>query len=134
MQSRAHALLGAVASAALVPVLWPAAGPATATAVWGYGVALSVLVDLDHFLVTRLLVGDWRHLRRVLARPTAALWDQEWIFDDVELAAPRLRSHAVLGGGLVAATWSLAPALGTFTALVLSVHVLADLLRDSGVL
>lgn len=135
MQSRAHAAIGAVVSAALVAVLWPGADLAVAGALWGYGVALSVLIDLDHFVVARLAVGDWRHLRKVLARPAGVLWDQTWIFSEEALdELDRLLSHAVLGGALVAGTWALDPTLATYTAVVLYAHVLADLLRDNEVL
>lgn len=132
MQSRAHAAIGAVVSAVLVAVLWSDVELATAGALWAYGVGLSVLVDLDHFLVTRLTGGDWRHLRKVLARPTAVLRDQSWIFPEEDLSKlNRLLSHAVLGGTLVAGTWVVAPTLAAFTALVLYAHVVADLLRDN---
>lgn len=131
MQSRAHAAIGAVVSLVPVLVLWPGAGLAAGAALWTYGVAVSVLVDLDHFLITRVRVGDWRHLRRVLANPAGALWDQAWIFDEDDLTGPdRLLTHALLGGALVAAWWPVAPPLSVFTALVIAVHVLADVLRD----
>lgn len=133
MQSRAHAAVGAVVSTGLVVAASPDS-TALATALWGYGVALNVLVDLDHFVVARLLVGDWRHLRRVLARPADVFREQGWIFHDLELAHERLLSHAVVGGALVAATWTLAPWLGRFTAIALYAHVLADLLREADLL
>jgi len=134
MESRAHAAAGAAVSFALVVVLWPTAGPEARTAIRTYGVAVSVLVDLDHFVVARVVVGDWRHLRRVLARPTGALWGQTWIFDDVDsMELERLSSHALVSGLLVAGLWPAAPTLATFTAAVLYVHVLADLLRDNEV-
>lgn len=132
MESRAHAAVGAAVSFALIAVLWPDAGPVRISTLWTYGVALSVLVDLDHFVVARVVVGDWRHLRRVLANPTGALWGQAWIFEDFDsLELERLLSHALLGGALVAGLWVVTPRLATFTAVLLYVHVLADLLRDN---
>lgn len=134
MDSREHAAIGAVASTALVAVLWPAGDLLTWGALFGYGVALSVFVDLDHFLVARLTVGDWRNVSRVLDRPMGLFGDQGWIFTEDELTElNRLLSHVVLGGALVAGTWGLSDTLGLFTALVLYVHVLADLLRDNRV-
>lgn len=135
MQSKAHAAIGAVVSAPLVAWLWPDAGLATGVALWACGVGLSVVVDLDHFLVARLVVGDWRHLRRVLARPTEVLWDQSWIFPEEDLLeVERLLSHALLGGALVAVAWAVAPSLAVYWSVVLYAHVLADLLRDNGLL
>lgn len=135
MQSKAHAAIGAVVSAPLVVWLWPDAGLATRVALWACGVGLSVVVDLDHFLVARLVVGDWRHLRRVLAQPTDVLWDQSWIFPAEDfLVVERLLSHTLLGGALVAGAWSVSPTFAIYSAVVLYVHVLADLLRDTGLL
>lgn len=135
MQSKAHAAIGAVVSALLVAWLWPDAGLATAVPLWAAGVGLSVLIDLDHFIVARLIVGDWRHLRRVAARPTDVLWDQSWIFPEERIMPiDRLLSHVVIAGALVAAIWSVAPSVAMYVAGILYVHVLADLLRDTGLL
>ena len=133
MQSRAHALIGAVVSALLlVPQIGSLSLP-VAIGLLGYGVALSVLFDLDHFLVARLLVGDWRHLRRVLTQPRKVLLeDQSWIFEDLDdFPLERLLSHALLGGGLVASLALVDQWLAAFTAVVLYAHVLADLLYDN---
>ena len=135
MQSRAHALIGTVVSALLlVPQIGSLSLPA-ALGLVGYGVALSVLFDLDHFLVARLLVGDWRHLRRVLAQPRRVLLeDQSWIFEDLQdFPLERLLSHALLGGWLVASLALVDRWLAVFTAVVLYAHVLADLLHDNEV-
>lgn len=130
MYSREHALVGAVTSAAaLVPLAGRFALPWLA-ALFAYGVLLSVFVDLDHFLLARVRTGDWSHLRACLRRPRAALTDQEWIFDDLELERERLLTHALVGGALTAAGALVGPAVGVFTAVVVYVHVLADLLRD----
>jgi len=135
MKSPEHAALGAVTAGALVAVL-PVAGPLEALALFAYGVGLSVFVDLDHFLVARYHAGDWSHLRRCVRDPVFAFTQQERVFDGVEtntLETHRLLSHALVGGALVAATASVATTYGLFTAGVLYVHVVADLLRDGGV-
>jgi len=133
MYSREHAVVGAaVAAAWLVPRI----GDLPAAVVAGlfvYGVGLSVLVDLDHFVVARLLTGDWRHLQRVLADPTAVLGDQDWIFPDLELERERLLSHAVVSAALIGGWWLVDPAVAAFSAALLAAHVLVDVLRDVGV-
>lgn len=135
MQSHEHAAVGAVVSAGGLLVLLPDLALAGSVAAFAYGVGLSVLIDLDHFPVARLVLGDWRHARRVLANPAGLVGDQSWIFADVDgaLRGPRLLSHAVLGAVLVAGTWAALPALGAFTAVVLVAHVGCDLLRDADV-
>lgn len=132
MRSPAHAAVGGAASLPLVVVMWPDAAPRTAAVLWTYGVAVSVLVDLDHFLVARLTTGRWENARRVLADPTIAVVAQEEIFDDGDVTElQRLLSHALLGGALVAGLLVVAPALAVFTGVLLYVHVLADLLWDN---
>jgi hypothetical protein len=133
MYSREHALVGAaVAAAWRVPRVGDFAPPVVA-GLFVYGVGLSVLVDLDHFVVARLLTGDWRHLRRVLADPTAVLGDQDWIFPDLELERERLLSHAVVSAVLIGGWWLLAPPVAAFSAALLGAHVLADVVRDVGI-
>lgn len=135
MQSREHAAVGAAVSALLVALQFDVLSVPVAAALVVYGVAVSVLVDLDHFVVTRLLVGDWRHFRRVLDRPTDVFGDQEWIFEDVhDFEVERLLSHALLGGVLVGGAALVDGGLAAFTAVVLYAHVLADLLRDNELL
>lgn len=133
MYSRAHALIGVVVSTLWVAVRLPGADLPVAAALVAYGVAVSVLVDLDHFLIARLYADDWTHLRRVLSDPLRALWDQNWVLEGIEdLERERLVSHAVVGTALVAGLWPIRPDLATFTAVLLAAHVLADVLRDRG--
>lgn len=134
MYSRGHALTGGAASLMLVVGLFPGAAPTVQAGLWAYGVALSVLVDLDHFIVARITVGDWRNLRRLLDDPVGTLADQSRLFDEDHLTElQRLLSHVLLAGPLVVAAWVLAEPLGEFTVGVLYVHLLADLLRDNGI-
>lgn len=133
MYSAEHAAVGTVASVALALSLPLPGGLPALAAVVAYGVALSVFVDLDHFLLARVEAGDWRHLRAALADPFAAFTDQDDVFPDLRLRQERLLSHALLGGALVGGLLVVAPALAAFTAGVLYVHVVCDLLRDTGV-
>jgi hypothetical protein len=136
MKSPEHAALGALASVALVVAL-PAVGfPTEALALFAYGVLLSVFIDLDHFAVARYHAGDWSHFRRCVTDPKFAFTEQERVFDGVDtrtLETHRLLTHALVGGALVVALSSVAPVYGIFTAGVLYVHVVADLLRDGDI-
>ncbi|WP_435177952.1 hypothetical protein [Halorussus sp. AFM4] len=132
MKSPEHAALGAVASVLLVLAL-PVSVPVEAAGLVAYGVLLSVFVDLDHFLVARQLSGNWSHLRRCVTDPAFAFTEQERVFDGVDtrtLETRRLLTHMLVGGALVGALAVLAPVYAVFTAGVLYVHVVADLLRD----
>jgi len=130
MESAEHAAVGAMVAAATVRLA--GGGRSLSSAVlWAYGVAISVLIDVDHFPIARVLVGDWRHLRRVLADPALLVVGQDRIFD-VDFHRTRLLSHLVIGGGLVAALRRRAPPAAAVTAACLGVHVLADVLRDRG--
>ncbi len=99
-----------------------------------YGLGLGVLIDLDHFVLARLRVGDWRHLRNCLKNPERVFFDQENLFDGTgEMASPRILSHVILGGVLTALTACVSRPVALLTGAVLYVHVLADLLRDNEV-
>lgn len=135
VKSGEHAAVGAVVgSLAAFALVGPSSVP-TLVGVAAYGVLLSVFVDLDHFLLSRAVVGDWRHLRVAVTNPRVGLIEQEKVFAgyaDV-LRPRRLLSHhvvaGVLVGGLLAAGFD---AIAAFSAVVLYAHVLCDYLRDLG--
>lgn len=134
MKSPEHAALGTITSGVLVFSLPEIAFPLEAAALFAYGVVLSVFVDLDHFVVARYHAGDWSHFRRCVTDPVFAFTEQEQVFEGVDertLELHRLLSHVLLGGALVGGLALLEPLYGVFTAVVLYVHVVADLLRDA---
>ena len=136
MKSPEHAALGAVAAGILVVALPDVAVPLEAAGLFAYGVLLSVFVDLDHFLLARYYAGDWSHLRRCATDPVFAFTQQEQVFEGVDtrtLEVHRLLSHVLLGGALVGGLALVEPTYALFTAVVLYVHVVADLLRDGGI-
>ena len=99
-----------------------------------YGVGLGVLIDLDHFVLARLRVGDWRHTTAVLRHPKRVFTDQEHLFEGTGgMANLRLLSHVVLAGVLAGLWWLVSRPVAVLTGAVLYVHVLADLLRDNGI-
>jgi len=134
MKSPEHAVLGAIASGILVAVLSGISVPLEAAVLFAYGLVLSVFVDLDHFLVARYHAGDWSHLWRCVTDPVFAFTEQEQVFEGVDtrtLEVHRLLSHVLLGGALVGVLALFEPIYALFTAVVLYVHVVADLLRDA---
>ncbi|SIR27753.1 hypothetical protein SAMN05421858_2081 [Haladaptatus litoreus] len=137
MYSREHFLIGVVVSGLLLVPLSERFGTLLLAGLFVYGVLLSVFIDLDHFVLTRIRTGSWRHLTACLKNPVAAFGDQDWVFEDVDsedLEHERILSHVFLGGVLVALSVFVSPAVAVFTAVVLYFHVLADLLRDTDVL
>jgi hypothetical protein len=99
-----------------------------------YGVGLGVLIDLDHFVLARLRVGDWRHTWNVLRNPTRVFTDQENLFEGTgEMASLRILSHAVIGGVLTWLWSRVSRPVAFLTGVVLYFHVLADLLRDNDI-
>jgi len=96
-----------------------------------YAVLLGVFVDLDHFVIERLLHGEWRAVRRGIENPRRLVLSQDDLFVDGTMSPlDRLLSHVVITGIAVPLTWLVAPALGLLTALVLYGHVLSDLAWD----
>lgn len=133
MKSLEHAAVGAVVGAIAVAGLIPTT-LATAVPLWLAGVFLSVVVDLDHFLIARVMRGDWTNLRRAVSNPRVGLIDQERVFvdvDEVALQRYRLLSHLLVGGVLVAVGSWVDGRLAVFVAVLLYAHVVADLLRDA---
>jgi hypothetical protein len=97
-----------------------------------YGLALGVLIDLDHFLIARVRVGDWHHLIDALRNPIEAIVEQEAIFEDVrDMTLQRLLTHVLVGGTLIGLMGERSGPLGRITTLVLYWHLLCDLLRDN---
>ncbi|WP_254546109.1 hypothetical protein [Halomarina pelagica] len=135
MHSPEHAAVGAVVSAVAVAVLAVAGTFSTVAlvALWVYGVALSVFVDLDHFLLARIQTGNWSHLRAGLRDLRGAFVEQEGTFRGLGMERRRHLSHHVVGGLLVAGLALVSVPVAAFTAVVLYAHVLCDLLRDNGI-
>ncbi|MFC7156533.1 hypothetical protein ACFQPA_13875 [Halomarina halobia] len=133
MHSPEHAAVGAVVSAVGVAVLafTEAFSLAALLALWAYGVALSVFVDLDHFLIARIQTGDWSHLRTSLRDLRGAFLDQEGAFRGLAMERRRHLSHHLVVGLLVGALALVSVPVAAFTAVVLYAHVLCDLLRDN---
>jgi hypothetical protein len=95
------------------------------------GTAVGVLVDLDHFPISRYRCGDWRALRRVVADPTLLVSEEHAIFAEARVGERhRLVSHLLLTGPLVAMGWLVTPVLGAVGAASLGTHVVADILWD----
>ncbi|MFB6174330.1 MAG: hypothetical protein ABEI39_06780 [Halobacteriales archaeon] len=107
------------------------APPPRAAFLVAYAAAVGTLIDLDHFPLARLRTGEWRAVRACLEEPSLLLFDQAAIFEAGEVGAERrLLSHALIGGVLVGGLAFLDPFLALTTAVVLYVHVVADLIAD----
>jgi|GEM_PF-1678038 len=131
MYSRDHALISLAVG--LVGV-WALSLPNVVPwwAAIGWALAVGVGIDFDHFLVARLVSGDWLALARVLRNPLLPLTDPSGIFADDDLwAIQRLFSHVVIAGGLVGALWFWDQSFAVFTAVVLYAHLLSDLAWDN---
>ncbi|PSQ29321.1 hypothetical protein BRD03_00910 [Halobacteriales archaeon QS_9_68_17] len=135
MYSREHVAIGAVVSGLGVAALRAALPSPALAALFAYVLLLSVFIDLDHFLVARRHAGDWSHLRACVSDPVFAFTEQDEVFAGVperRIRTERLLSHALVGGALTAALAAVSVPVALFTAAVVYVHVVADLLRDAG--
>lgn len=50
----------------------------------GLGVVCGTLIDLDHFIVSRMRNGDWHHLKNALNSPLAIFIDYRVSMEDFE--------------------------------------------------
>lgn len=132
MRSTDHAGIGALVGWIAIDVLARGRSLRTKLGLWTYGVLLSVLIDLDHFVLARLKTGDWSHLRRALVHPIWTLTSTKEVFPDVSMKLERLTSHVIVGGILVLVLRPFDRLFATYTAIVLYAHLLADLLHDVG--
>lgn len=131
MYSREHALVSlAVGLAGVWALPLPDVVPWWAAVAWA--VAVGVGIDFDHFLVARLVSGDWSALARLLRNPLLPLTDPAGIFANDDLwAIQRLFSHVVIAGVLVGALWLWHQPFAVFTGLVIYAHLLSDLAWDN---
>lgn len=134
MKSGEHFLLGVPVVGIVLKTVSGRYSSRRLAALAAYGLGLGVLIDCDHFVLARLRVGDWRHLRECLENPKRVFTDQENLFEGTgEMASLRILSHVILGGVLTAVWSRVSRPVALLTAAVLYVHVLADLLRDNEV-
>jgi hypothetical protein len=131
MKSTEHAVAGAVVSAIGVLASGDRFSRSAKVLLWGYGVFLSVFIDLDHFVISRYKTGSWKWLFEALTNPKNAFTAPEWLFEDTNMVFERLLSHAVIGGVLTLLSFAVAPFLAVFTPVVVYTHILCDLLRDA---
>ena len=131
MKSSEHASIGAVVGAAALVVLRRSSLASNAL-LWAYGVFLSVFIDLDHFVIARRKAGDWSHLRAAVTNPVWAFTEQDEVFPDLRFPVERLLSHAVIGGVLTLLWLPASAAVAAFTAVIVYAHVVADMLRETG--
>jgi hypothetical protein len=131
MHSREHALVSlAVGLAGVWTLSLPEVVPWWAAVGWAVGIGVGI--DFDHFLLARLVSGDWTALRRVLRDPLLPFTAPAEIFESDDLwAIQRLFSHVLLGGLLTGALWFWNEPVAVFTALVLYAHLLSDLAWDN---
>jgi hypothetical protein len=134
MKSPEHATVGAVVSWIAQKKFGGDLSRRKRLLLWGYGVFLSVFIDLDHFVIARKLEGDWTHLKRAIFNPKIGLVEQEKVFEDLpDFEGERLLSHLFIGGALVLLFAILAPFVAAFTAVVVGTHMFCDVLRDRGI-
>lgn len=131
MYSRDHALVSLVVGALGVwGLAIPDVVPWWAAVAWA--IAVGVGIDFDHFLIARLVTGDWSAFGRLLRNPLLPLTDPAGLFERDDLwAIQRLFSHALVAGVAVGGLWLWNTSFAIFTALVLYAHVLSDLAWDN---
>ena len=130
MRSVEHATIGAVVSTLATALLARGRSLPTKLALWIYGVLLSVFIDLDHFLIARLKTGSWSYFTRAVRHPVWAFTEQRDVFPDVEMRGDRLVSHVFIGYALFGLLRRASHLLAIFSAIIVTAHVLAVVLRE----
>ena len=95
-----------------------------------FGILLGTLIDLDHFVVARILHGNWNELKRALNSPMKIMKDNFSVREQRIGNKNRFISHlAILWAAQL--TLFLDPSLGLFTVSMLGSHVIADLIDSA---
>lgn len=127
VNSSHHAALSLLTSLSVVGVL---SSPSPVILVL-VGTVAGVVIDVDHFPISRARHGSWGAARRVASNPRLIVTDPERIFAEWPIhPLERLLSHVALAGPLTLLAWLLWPALGVVLGASLYVHLLADLVWD----
>lgn len=128
MYSRDHAIISGILGIILTI---PAPREASILPLWILVVGLGVGIDIDHFLIARVNLGDWSNLTRCLRHPSMVFLEQESIFAEGDIwRDQRLLSHLVIGGILLGGMWQFDRFLASAAGLTIYVHVLSDLVHD----
>lgn len=127
METKSHLVVSAALGVAIAA--WIGAAPPRAAFVVGYAAFVGTAIDLDHFLIARLRVGDWHNLRFAIGHPRAAVLEQDRLFEEGAVGTlTRLLSHVLLAGLAIAGLAVVDGFLALLTAAVLYVHLLCDLI------
>jgi len=92
-----------------------------------YGLALGVLIDLDHFLWARYNHGHWNHLRDALKAPRTTMEENAEIMDGALGEAQRYSSHFVIMVLATGIAYFGGANLAALTLIMLVSHILTDL-------
>lgn len=94
------------------------------------GILLGTLIDLDHFLIARILHGNWKELKRAFNSPLQIMKDNHSVREQKIGNKNRFISH-------LAILWSaqlllfVNPELGLFTVSMLGSHIITDLIDSA---
>lgn len=112
MYSQGHAILSAILAIGLIPIVSPPIDPFL---LFAYVLMLGVGIDIDHFPIARINVGNWSRLGKVVENPNL-MFNQSAIFEPDDVTSKqRLYSHTVI------------------TVLVVGIFVILDLKTWAGV-
>ena len=97
-----------------------------------YAGIIGVIIDIDHFAISRLHSGDWSAAKNCLRFPVQSLIYQEDIFGEEEVEpAERVLSHLLISGVVVPVIWVFTPRWSFVTGVVLYVHILTNAYADA---
>lgn len=90
------------------------------------------LIDLDHFLISRKVHGEWRFLKGVLRSPVKVIFDVQSVIKSEEEFEAELRyiTHSIENLIFIGLTIIYGGILLKTAALTTGLHLLSDLLAD----
>lgn len=126
MESINHFKISAILSPVAVAALFGTSNPISFLILSIYGLALGVLIDLDHFIWARYNHGHWNHFIEALESPFTTMKDNAEVMENALGEKQRYASHfAILVLGTVIA-YVAGANLAALTSTMLGAHIVCD--------
>lgn len=128
MNAHQHATISLIAGLALGITLFQE----NIIAVTVTALIFGTLIDVDHFLISRVVDGEWKYFRAVMRNPVKALYDVKSVVKESEEFPEEYRylTHGIIHLTLLTIGLYTSNALAYTAAVASGLHLLSDISAD----